>query len=98
MADTKFSQFVDGNEARVGDITVGLRAGLNYQFDFPGAGIHDVSNNKLLYWTSGGVLAVNYITITSALTGASPSITSSGTDANPDLTLATQGNGNLVLD
>lgn len=98
MADTKFSQFVDGNEARVGDITVGLRAGLNYQFDFPGAGIHDSSNNKLLYWTSGGVLAVNYITITSALTGASPSISSSGTDANPNLTLATQGNGNLVLD
>ena len=38
MADVKFSQFAAGGDTRIGDIVVGLRAGVNTQFTFPGDG------------------------------------------------------------
>lgn len=97
MANEKFSQFTVGSESRVGDIVVGLRSGTNYQFDFPGAGIKDVNGNKLLYWTSAGASAANYVLVTSANATSNPTISSAGSDANPGLTLTTQGAGNIVL-
>lgn len=97
MANIKFSGFTVGGEARVGDISVGLRSGTNYQFDFPGAGIKDVNGNKLLYWTSSGASAANYILVNSANASSNPSISSAGSDTNPGLTLTTQGAGNIVL-
>jgi len=97
MADTKFSQFASGTTTKVGDISVGLRAGVNTQFAFPGTGINDASDNKLLEWVSGGALATNFISFSSALVGVDPTITGTGSGANVGLTLTTKGTGDISL-
>ena len=97
MADIKFSQFNVGNDCQVGDIIVGLRAGSNYQFTFPGTGIQDSSGNFLLGYTSPGVGAINHISIENAVTSTSPSISVQGTDTNIGLTLRGKGSGSISV-
>lgn len=97
MANIKWSAFTSGGEMQVGDQTVGLRAGDNARFDFPGTGIHDASGNYLIGWTSSGAGAVNYITFSSSNTGVKPSIIPAGTDGNIGLLLETVGNGDINL-
>lgn len=94
---TKFSQFLVGGLVRVDDIIVGLRGGLNYQFDFPGAGVADAAGHTMFGWAAGAGTPVNYIKVVSGATGVSPYLTSAGTDGSPNFTLTTQGNGNLLL-
>ena len=70
MVDTvKFSEFSDGNEIRVGDQVVGLRSGVNFRFEFPGTGIKDANGNYILGWSTVGILAVNYPSVTNSITG-----------------------------
>lgn len=97
MADTKFSQFASGTTMQVGDISVGLRSGVNTQFAFPGTGINDASGNPLLRWVSGSATAINYILFNSAIINVDPTITGTGPGANVGLTLTTKGTGDISL-
>ncbi len=92
---TKFSQFAAGGIVRSTDITVGLRAALNTQFTNTGVG--DASGNLILYYATGAVSAVNYLSAANAATGSGPSLGSAGTDTNINLTLAAKGTGSVIL-
>jgi hypothetical protein len=98
VATKKFSQFLVGNYNKVGDITVGLRAGVNEQFNFPGIGIQDASGNFLYQYASGGAASVNYLLINSSVASAPPILTVGGTDTNISLSLEPKGTGNLIFD
>lgn len=98
VATKKFSQFVVGNYNKVGDITVGLRGGVNEQFNFPGIGIQDASGNFLYQYASGGAASVNYLLINSSVSTAPPILTVGGTDTNISLNLEPKGGGNLIFD
>ena len=98
VATKKFSQFVVGNYNKVGDITVGLRGGVNEQFNFPGIGIQDASGNFLYQYASGGAASVNYLLINSSVATAPPILTVGGTDTNISLSLEPKGTGNLIFD
>lgn len=101
MADVKFSQFTVGNEMMVGDIPVGLRPSsptLNFQFNFPGAGIRDAGGNYLFEYATSGLLSVNHLKLINALTTVAPIVTVDGTDTNIDLAITPKGTGALVLD
>ena len=97
MANIKWSAFTSGGEMQVGDQTVGLRAGDNRRFDFPGTGIKDASGNYLIGWASAGASAVNYLQFNTSITGSAPYLISAGLDTNIDLLLNTKGNGNINL-
>lgn len=97
MANIKWSAFTDGGEMQVNDQTVGLRAGDNYRFNFPGTGIKDSSGNYLVGWLSVGAAAVNYLQISNSATGNAPFIAPNGTDANITLLLKSKGNGDITL-
>ena len=97
MANIKWSAFTDGGEMQVNDQTVGLRAGDNYRFDFPGTGFKDASGNYLVGYTSAGALSVNYIQFNSAIAGSAPFITSAGIAADIGLLLKSKGNSNITL-
>lgn len=96
MANIEWSSFPSGGDMQVGDITVGLRSGVNFQFTFPSDGIKDASGNILFAW-SPVAGAVNYLQVFNAGTGTSPYMTSAGGDASPNLTLKTQGSGNILF-
>lgn len=101
MADVKFSDFDVGGEMQVGDIPVGLRTGeptKNFQFDFPGAGIKDISGNYLFEYDTAGALAVNHLKLVSALTTNDALLTAAGSDTNIDIAITPKGSGALVLD
>ncbi len=97
MANIKWNAFTSGGEMQVGDQTVGLRAGDNRRFSFPGAGVKDADANYLIGWASAGASAVNYLTVTSAISGGSPFILPAGTDADIATLIKSKGNANIVL-
>ncbi|CAB4128346.1 hypothetical protein UFOVP270_25 [uncultured Caudovirales phage] len=97
MADIKFSQFALYGDCQVGDIVVGLRAGDNAQFTFPGTGIADSNANLLLGYTSVGAGAVNYVSFENAVTTTAPVISAKGTDFNINLQLSSKGTGSVAL-
>lgn len=96
MANKKFSQFTNGSTMKVGDQVVGLRAGDNTRFAFPGSGIQDANAVNLITWTGVGS-AVNYLTLVNAIAGAGPTIGTAGVSAAIPLTLTTTGAANLIL-
>ena len=101
MADVKFSQFTTGNEMMVGDVPVGLRPTsptLNFQFDFPGAGIKDSSGNYLFEYSSPGALAINHLKLDSSLTGNNLLITAAGGDANINISFFPSEPAHYILD
>lgn len=97
MANIKWSAFTDGGEIQVNDQTVGLRAGDNRRFNFPGTGIKDASGNYLVGWASVGAAAVNYLQFNNSATGSAPFIIPAGTDVNTTLLLKSKGNGDITL-
>lgn len=97
MANIEFSDFTNGNAMQVGDQTVGLRAGANYRFAFPGLGIQDASGNYLLQWASAGALSVNYLLTTSSVAGSPVILSAGGSDLTVGVTVTTKGNGNLTF-
>ncbi len=97
MANIKWSAFTDGGEMQVNDQTVGLRAGDNRRFNFPGTGIKDVSANYLVGWASAGALAVNYLQFNSAVAASPPFIIPTGVTADIGLLLKSKGNGDITL-
>ncbi len=94
---TKFSQFFVGGLMRQGDIAVGLRAGNNFQFNFPGTGVADADGNKMVGWGPSIGTSVNYINFLSAETGDFPSIGPRGTDVNIGVLLETIGTGQYIF-
>ena len=97
MSNIEWSMFPSGSEMQVGDQTVGLRAGLNYRFAFPGLGIQDASGNYLLQWGSAGASAVNYLQTLSATTTNAAQLTTLGSDSSVGMLLSTKGSGNITL-
>lgn len=97
MANIKWSAFTDGGEMRVNDQTVGLRAGDNRRFNFPGTGIKDATGNYLVGWSSVGAGAVNYFQFSNSATGNAPFIIPAGTDANITTLIKSKGNGDITL-
>lgn len=97
MANVKFSDFTDGSEVQIGDQVVGLRAGVNTRFDFPGTGIKDSAGNYMLAYGTAGGAAVNYVSLLNSLSSNSPVIDVAGTDTNIDLTIDTKGTGAIKL-
>lgn len=97
MANIKWSAFTDGGEMQVNDQTVGLRAGDNYRFNFPGTGIKDASGNYLVGWATVGAGAVNYLQFSNSATLNAPFIIPTGTDADITLLLKSKGNGDITL-
>lgn len=93
MADVKFSQFVNGEESRVGDQVVGLRAGVNTRFDFPGDGFKDANGNYLLKYVTAGASAVNAIKFINSISGDPVILTAEGSDSDIDISIITPGNG-----
>jgi len=93
MADVKFSQFVDGEQSRVGDEVVGLRGGVNTRFDFPGDGIQDANGNYLLKYVTAGASAVNAIKFISSVAGEPVILTAEGDDTDIDISIITPGVG-----
>lgn len=73
-------------------VTVWTADNLNAQ----SADVLDSSGNYLIKFTAAAN-AVNYITITNAATGGSPTESVGGTDVNIDLTLNGKGTGKVVL-
>jgi len=61
-----------------------------------GGGIYDGNLNELVKFTTTAS-AVNELTITNAATGNSPTISTSGSNTDIDLTLAPKGAGSVVL-
>jgi len=97
MADKKFSDFTDGNEVQVGDTVVGLRAGVNYKFDFPGDGIKDSNGNYLFKYASAGAASVNYLTFTNSAAGSAVISEAAGSDANIDYIIRAKGAGVIQM-
>ena len=93
MADVKFSQFVNGEQSRVGDEVVGLRDGVNTRFDFPGDGIQDANGNYLLKYVTAGASAVNAIKLISSVAGDPVILTAEGDDTDIDISIITPGVG-----
>lgn len=93
---TKFSDFIEGGNVRVGDKTVGLRNGDNYQFTMPGTGIEDENGNLLVGWSKADN-AVNYAHYKNADTGDAPSLEMMGDDALINFDINTKGNGDVNL-
>ena len=93
MADVKFSQFVNGEQSRVGDEVVGLRDGVNTRFDFPGDGIQDANGNYLLKYVTAGASAVNAIKLISSVAGDPVILTADGSDTDIDISIITPGAG-----
>lgn len=93
----KFSQFVEDNIVRQGDISVGLRDGENAQFDFPGDGIKDVDGNYLYKYRTAGNTATNWVEFTNSLTGQPVIVASDGTDENVSLVVKSHADGTLFL-
>jgi hypothetical protein len=93
---TKWTQFPEGGNVRVGDKTVGLRDGENTQFNMPGTGIQDADGNFLVAWSAADN-AVNYMQYTNADTGDYPILETKGQDATVGLNIDTKGNGSVRL-
>lgn len=93
----KFSQFTQQGTPRVGASFVGLWAGNNAQFDFPGQGVGDATGQFLLKWISGGIGATNYIQVTTGLSGDPAMISVDGGDANVDLLINSKADGDITL-
>lgn len=94
---TKFSEFTSDAELQVGDIVVGLRDGSNGQFTFPATGIKDADGNYLVKWTSVGATATNYLTFTSSVSGDPVILSCDGSDANIDLKIQSNQEGDIYL-
>lgn len=93
---TKFSQFPQGGNIRVGDKVAGLRDGENTQFNMPGTGIEDANGNFLVAYSAADD-AVNYVQYTNADTGDSPIMEAKGQDATVGLNVNSKGNGSFRL-
>ena len=98
MADKKFSQFLNGNQVKVGDQIVGLRSGDNYRFDFPGDGIKDSSGNYIFKYSTVGAGAVNQLVLSNSIAGSPVTIGASGTDANIGINVNLVGSGLFTLE
>ncbi len=97
MGNTKFSEFTAGGDVQISDITVGLRGGVNTQFDFPGTGIKDVNGNYIVKWTSGSAAAVNWLEFINSDTANPVQIISDGADASVDIEIAPKNLGEINL-
>lgn len=97
MADIKFSQFTNGGDAQVGDEVVGLRAGLNARFTFPGLGIKDANGNYLFQYGTAGLSAVNFLAFTNSVSAASPKLSVEGADAVIGIDIITKGGGTVSI-
>lgn len=96
----KFSDFSDGGLLKVGDITVGLRSGVNTKFDDPADGIKDAYGNYLLKYESSlteGPSVSNYIKIESAGSGGVPGFLGNGVDTNIAIQITPKGTGAVYL-
>lgn len=93
----KWSEFTDVGESQAGDVIVGLRAGVNVRYDFPGTGIKDSSGNYLFSYATAGAAAVNNLKLTNSLASIAPILSVVGADANINLALTPKGTGSLVL-
>lgn len=99
---TKFSQFSSGGEVRQDDIVVGLRAGVNTKFDFPGDGVKDAFGNYIVKWETVGSLgspAINFVELKNAISGSNPKIITgtNGADVSVGLEVETFGDGNIIF-
>ena len=65
-------------------------------FNATGLGIGDVNSNELLKFT-GVTSAVNELTITNSIAGASPILSATGGDTNIGITLTPKGTGRVIL-
>lgn len=97
MADVKFNGFTDGDQLKVGDIVVGLRAGANTKFDFPDVGFKDTNGNYLLQYATAGAAAVNYPLVTNSLTTAKVIYGAAGTDADIGISVTPKGAGEVNI-
>ena len=95
--EIKWSAFSNGADMQVGDLTVGLRSGVNFKFTFPSDGLKDAAGNFLLGWASVGAAAVNYLVTNNSATGNASYLTTAGADASVGLTLKTKGSGNILF-
>jgi hypothetical protein len=80
---------VDGSD---GGITLALKS--------KGSGgifLYTAGGNNAQFGVTHTASAVNYVQVTGAATGASPTISSQGSDSNPNITLQSKGTGNVVL-
>lgn len=97
MADKKFSQFTNAGEMKIGDQPVGLSAGDNARFDFPGSGIKDSSGNYLFQYSTVGAGAVNRLVLNNALITDAAIISSAGTNADVDISINPKGAGLFAI-
>lgn len=95
---TTFPALPDGNEVEAGDFIVGYRGSIDTRFQFPSDGIKDANSNYLFKYASAGVLAVNHLTFSSALTGFPAILSVDGTDIDIDLQLSAKGAGQFMVD
>ena len=98
MAGVKWSDdsyFIPGGDCQIGDVIMGLRAGLNYKFTFPSTGIQDGNGNYLLGWNTLGISATDYLQFSNGETGTYPSIAAIGTDANVGMNFIAKGTGQV---
>ena len=93
----KFSQFVEDTVIQQTDIVVGLRSGVNTQFNFPGDGIADQYGNWIVKWQPYNSVDRNYILFTGSPQGVPVSMVAQGVDADLALVVSSKNNGNLNL-
>lgn len=93
---TKFSQFANGTTGRNTDTYVGLRAGVNTRSTLT-TGIQDGDGNYLVGWTSGGALAINYLNITTAVSGSDILLDATSSDADVGVAFTTKGSGDFTF-
>lgn len=94
----KFTALPDGNEMQVGDQAIGIRAGADFRFDFPGDGFKDANAKYLLKYVGVGAAAVNYPEITNSITGEGPIYGVDGTDTDVDWKAQPKGDGLFDFD
>jgi hypothetical protein len=69
----------------------------SFHIDFDTShGFRDENGNEQLFFTTTAS-AVNYLTVTNAATGSSPTISAAGDDTNVDLNLNTKGTGDVFV-
>lgn len=98
MANKKFSDFASGGEVRFSDQIVGLRAGVNTRFDFPGLGIKDITGNYIFQYATASTSAVNYPKLVNSITGTAVLYTVDGSDSDIDISIQPKNNGAIILD
>ena len=98
--NSSFGTFIDmvaGSAATPQIKGVGGATGIYWPNGATGTAIGFAFSSARMFETVGVTSGVNYLRVTQAITGSSPSLSAQGTDTNINLTLTPKGSGSVII-